>query len=289
MYGKAQAQEQIQKAIPVDNAPGMVWRAQKGAQVVYLAGSLHLLTAKDYPLPAPYEIAYQSSKTVCFETHPAEWSLHETLVALQRLGRQERGRKLSNDLPPALWQRVKSYAVENDLSITLIENLRPWWAGLQLQRAGYSSVGMLPEYGMEAYFAHQAAVDHRTARSLEPAKEQVGAFASMDLNSQVSFLRSSLVNKNDLMAFQQQVRSAWRSGSIESLARSFAGGDTKEAQFHDVIMVKRHQAWTKRIVAMAAVDSPLMVIIGAQHLVDPSGNMIEKLTEQGFSIQKLVP
>ena len=45
-----------------------VWKVTKGDNTIYVAGTMHLLSPDDYPLPASYEEAYKASDTLVFET-----------------------------------------------------------------------------------------------------------------------------------------------------------------------------------------------------------------------------
>src|SRR5437667_8677646 len=47
-----------------------VWRVTNAKAPFYLVGSIHALSKKDYPLPAPYEIALRDSRRFLFEFDP---------------------------------------------------------------------------------------------------------------------------------------------------------------------------------------------------------------------------
>jgi len=58
-------------AVPVRAAQkhpkSCVWRVTNAKAPFYLVGSIHALSKKDYPLPAPYEIALKNSRRFLFE------------------------------------------------------------------------------------------------------------------------------------------------------------------------------------------------------------------------------
>ena len=47
-----------------------VWRVTNAKAPFYLVGSIHALSKKDYPLPAPYEIALRDSRRFLLEFDP---------------------------------------------------------------------------------------------------------------------------------------------------------------------------------------------------------------------------
>ena len=50
------------------NADTSLYEVSKGAQKIYLGGTIHVLRASDYPLPAEFEQAYEKSDVVVLET-----------------------------------------------------------------------------------------------------------------------------------------------------------------------------------------------------------------------------
>ena len=48
-------------------ARNFLWKVQSGSQVLYLAGSVHALTAEVYPLPAAYQQAFDAAGTLVEE------------------------------------------------------------------------------------------------------------------------------------------------------------------------------------------------------------------------------
>ena len=45
-----------------------VWRISKSDQQLFIGGTIHILSQKDYPLPDAYDKAYQQSQALVFET-----------------------------------------------------------------------------------------------------------------------------------------------------------------------------------------------------------------------------
>ena len=48
-------------------AKAMVWQISDGERTLYLAGTMHLLSKADYPLPKAYENAYAKADILYFE------------------------------------------------------------------------------------------------------------------------------------------------------------------------------------------------------------------------------
>ena len=49
-------------------AQSSVWKVTNGDKVLYLGGSSHLLRAEDFPLPTEFDMAFDASQEMVFET-----------------------------------------------------------------------------------------------------------------------------------------------------------------------------------------------------------------------------
>ena len=65
--------------IVADESLACVWKVKGSQNTVYIAGSVHLLRQKDYPLPAAYDIAYNDSAHLYFEIDMLEINSPETI------------------------------------------------------------------------------------------------------------------------------------------------------------------------------------------------------------------
>ena len=54
-------------AVPA-HALSPVWMVEKDGRLMFVGGTLHVLTAENYPLPKAFETAYSRSGLVVFET-----------------------------------------------------------------------------------------------------------------------------------------------------------------------------------------------------------------------------
>src|SRR3974377_115820 len=57
-----------QKALPASGRHHCLWQVQGRSNVVYLLGSVHVLKAENYPLPAVIDAAFTNSAISAFET-----------------------------------------------------------------------------------------------------------------------------------------------------------------------------------------------------------------------------
>ena len=75
-----------------------VWQVSKGDNTIYLGGTLHILSPVDYPLPKQYDVAYQASDLLVFETDLAALVSPQFVEQTQQLMTYKNGRTIRDDL-----------------------------------------------------------------------------------------------------------------------------------------------------------------------------------------------
>src|SRR5258707_14836908 len=86
-----------------------LWRVEGKSNVVYLAGSIHLLKPADYPLAAPIEAAFTNSRIAVFETDMEQMESAETQAKVLAQSQLPEGQTVETQLSPATYARfIKS-------------------------------------------------------------------------------------------------------------------------------------------------------------------------------------
>ena len=92
-----------------------VWKVSKGKHYFYLAGTMHVLKADDYPLPAEFEKAYNDASQLVFEV---DLSNPDMSLYQQRLVAKDfypEGKNLQDILTPNAWQALEDYCKRRQL------------------------------------------------------------------------------------------------------------------------------------------------------------------------------
>src|SRR5204863_2521757 len=91
-----------------------VWRVTNAKAPFYLVGSIHALSKRDYPLPAPYEFALRDSKRFLFEFDPKRHVEFER--KFEAAGKYPPGQDIRSKIDPGLlaWLRQNVMTVKQD-------------------------------------------------------------------------------------------------------------------------------------------------------------------------------
>ncbi|MBI3171160.1 MAG: TraB/GumN family protein, partial [Hydrocarboniphaga effusa] len=110
------------------SAAPFLWQVRGEHATHYLMGSIHMLPASAYPLPAALDRAYDSAQRLVFETDPAVLDEAQTRATLSAAARAER--PMREALPPQTYAEVVRQARRLGLAENICDALRAWFCAL---------------------------------------------------------------------------------------------------------------------------------------------------------------
>ncbi|HEX7047703.1 MAG TPA: TraB/GumN family protein [Gammaproteobacteria bacterium] len=272
-------------ASPVLAEP-LLYRLVDADNTIWLLGSVHALTANDYPLDARIESAYADAERVVLEVSPDELNpAHIAQVALP-LARYQDGQRLADAFNDVEYAKLRGYLEARGLDARQFSNFEPWFVGLQVFALNLAQSDYASAQGVDKHFAARALSDGKQTGGLETAAEQFRMFDTLPLETQKSFLLESM---NDSANFEQQldeIVSAWRRGDEAALAGLLETEFSAAPDLRDTLLVDRNQRWIPQIETLLESTGDSLVIVGALHLVGDEG-VVSLLEEKGYDVEKL--
>jgi uncharacterized protein len=263
-----------------------VWAIQGDHNTVYLAGSVHLMKANDSALPAAFDRAYTSSRTLVMEidlgkvdpTEAASWmSEHGTLPA---------GSSLRKVIGDTRYQRVSTEATRLGLPMEMLDQFAPWVLGLQLMELQYAKDGFDSESGVEQQLEHRAQTDAKPTAGLETLEEQLGFFEALTPEQQQKFLDLVIDDLHDVDSDTQAVVTAWRAGDAAKLAALLGEEYKSFPALYRSLVTDRNKRWVPQIEKLLKEKDNSFVVVGALHLVG-EGGLLELMRHDGFKVEQL--
>jgi uncharacterized protein YbaP (TraB family) len=267
-------------------AQSAVWLASKGEEKVYLGGTVHLLRPSDYPLPAPFETAYQDSATLYFETDITGMSDFSVQARMMQELLYSDGRTLQSVLDAPTYAALAAHVADTGLPMQMMERFKPGMLISTLQVIEFQKLGFTPQ-GVDAYFNSRALGDGKQVGELESVDAQIGFVATMGEGVENEFVRSSLHDMEAIDTAMEQMIAAWRSGDNATLEALFVA-DMKEdyPALYDTLLVRRNTAWVEIIDTMLETPGTEFVLVGAAHLVGEDG-LLSLLKRKGYTIAQV--
>src|SRR5438132_7023175 len=138
-------------AIAQTRGRSFLWKVQSGANVMYLAGSVHALTADAYPLNPAYQRAFDASGALVEEIDLAEADPLSGGLGLLAKGMYQDGRTFDRVVSKQTLALVQDKLKTTLLTLDTIQPMKPWMVMLMLEALGSQSAGLDPELGLDKH------------------------------------------------------------------------------------------------------------------------------------------
>jgi hypothetical protein len=262
-----------------------LWKvtAEGSERIIYVGGSIHILTEEDHPLPAAFEKAYRASDELVLEIATSKEPGSDTL-ALQK-GMYGKKGKISDDLSPDMYEKLIEYLKDVGLPKTAMDGFRPWMASMTISITEIMKLGGRPDLGVDTFFESKAIEDKKIISSLETTDFQIGLFTNLSKEDQEKMLLSTLKEVENIENDFPKMVKAWREGDDSMVEQIINDSMVGSPNFREELLDKRNVNWAKKINDFMKGDRDKMVIVGAAHLVGEKG-LVKLLRDSGLKVER---
>jgi len=268
------------------HAASPVWAVRGTHNIVYLAGSIHMLPADDAALPAGFARAYADSARLVMELDLGKFDPMEALAWMMDHGTLPAGTTLRGVLGEQRYGRVSAAAATFGMPMAGLDSLAPWVVGIQITDLAYEHEGFDPEQGVEEQLVRRAQADHKPTAGLETLPEELGSLSSLSSADQVRMLDQTIDDLKDLKSELRGVTSAWRSGDAARLAALLSSEYASFPSLYKPLVTDRNRRWMPQMEELLRSNDNSLVVVGALHLVG-TGGLLELLRGKGYTITQL--
>lgn len=263
-----------------------VWRVTSGTNTLYIGGTIHLLTAQDYPLPKAYEKAYQAADKVIFETNMETLSDAAFRRQMQTELSYSDGTTIDQVISPETYQSLKIYLNARQIPFTAIQHLKPSALAISLSMIELKHLGFTSE-GVDQFYAQKALQDDKPKGWLEEPEAQVEMLSNLNDQDSNDVINYTLSDIKDMPKTMNDLRECWRKGDMETMA-NIELKDFKQdyPEVYQSLLVERNNLWMPQIEGMLRDDGVEFIMVGAMHLAGPD-SLLEKLKINGYTVSRL--
>ena len=267
-------------------AESSVWVASNGTSTVYLAGSVHVLRAADYPLPPEFERAYRQAGRVALEVSLAEMENPAVREKLQDCAVYKDGTTIQEHLSPKAYARVKEFCEKRKYPLARLQACRPWSLAMTLMMLELHRLGVEPTNGVDRVFDARAHQDAKPVEGLETVDEQIGFLTLIDKGLDDDQIIQSIAELEDLDAKLSTMIQAWRTGDEKGLQEVMLKEFTNYPNLYQALLVDRNRKWLAKIEGFLKGPDRVLVVVGAAHLVGDD-SVVAMLRKKGYKVEKL--
>jgi uncharacterized protein YbaP (TraB family) len=262
-----------------------VFKATGAKGVVYLAGSVHLLSAKYYPLDPAFDRAFEASATLVEELDMGEMLTPESQLEMLKRGLLPSGTSITALLSPDTLARVKTVLQGLGVPAPPLLQFKPWMLAITLQSLQWQKAGFDADLGLDKHYYDRARLQNKPVKGLETLEFQISRFDEMTPAEQEQMLVETMdeLSGDDTLT---AVADAWKAGDVETVERLAVNELKAQDNLYQRLLVQRNLAWLPQIEALISPATPAFVVVGAAHLVGPDG-LLQLLKARGYTIEQL--
>lgn len=269
------------------SADPAAWRVagRDGAEVVLL-GSMHLLRARDYPLPSTVDRLVDRAETVVMEIDlddldPA--AQQRTILATALL---PQGTSIGDVIDVELYRLLEQAAAKVGVDLELLARFEPWFLAISLLDIGMRKFGFEPERGLEQYVLERASGAGKEITGLETLEFQLGIFDALPNSSQQALLEQTLTELDEAETAMAEMADAWRSGELDALTAELLDDFAEFPGLYTALVTERNERWVGPLEEMLDDGRRHLVVVGALHLVGRD-SVIELMAARGHAVERI--
>lgn len=267
--------------------PLPLWRVSRGQHSLYLLGSIHLLKAKDYPLPKPMMTAFHRADILVEEINLLKLKNHPAMVhaELVRLGLLPAGVTLPHMMGKD-WPKAQRLARNAGISLTPYRHAKPWYVAIAVTNQVLLRAHYDPRYGIDHYFARLAKRHHKPLIGLETLQKQLSIFNRLPLHLQREFLLQSLQELSNDVHDMTRLYTAWKKGRTAELQSLLNKDFHSFPKLRRVLLEQRNKEWLPKLKSCLRISKICLVVVGAFHMIGTHG-LIHLFRQAGYRVQQL--
>lgn len=265
------------------------WKAVKDEATVYLLGSIHAGKKKTFPLAPVIEKAFNRSQVLAVELDITDPDLlDEVKDIVKKEGFYSDDDSLTNHLPERVLDKLESFQKKKWLILprASLYRMKPWLAAMTVSQYKSSGRGFDAKYGVDRYLIGKCQDrDDMKLVSLETARYQMSVFTGMSRDMQLAYLESTLDDKPDSSDNIETLYNIWQSGDYDTMVRFIREFSRQYPDVYARLFDIRNTNMAERITEIASPGEVLFVVVGAGHMVGPTG-VPQLLRERGFEVTR---
>ncbi len=267
-------------------AQSSVWKVSSGDKHSYIGGTFHLLAPEDHPLPKAYDVAYNDSRSLVFETDTEGATSPEFQAKFMAALTYSDGRTLKSALSEDTYNKLSEYFTSRKLNIAQFSPFTPSGASLMLVMTEFQLMGLRPDLGVDMVYSAKAKKDKKMQGSLESLDEQLGFIANMSQGKDDELILYTLRDMEKLPSMINDMKAAWKKGDLKSIDKLTADSTKEFPEVHKALIVDRNNNWMKKIEPMIKSTVTEFILVGAAHLSGKHG-LINQLKKKGYKVEQL--
>lgn len=266
-------------------AQSSVWRVKNKYGEIYLGGTIHLLREQDFPLPDEFEMAYDASSILVFETDMKELETPEFQQKLLAKSIFLGDSTIKDVLSEEIYKMLEEACTNSGLPFAQIQKLRPSVLIMTLVVIQYQKLGINAP-GVDVHYSQRGMDEGKNTQFLETVDEQVNLLANMGKGHEDEFVQQSIEDLTKAETQMLDMIGSWRNGQTKESEKELQDMKTGYPELYQDLVVRRNNAWMPRVEKLFETEDIEFILVGALHLHGEDG-LLAQLKKKGYRVKQL--
>ncbi|MDG0876139.1 TraB/GumN family protein [Paenibacillus thiaminolyticus] len=278
-------------------AKGLLWKATKGQNTLYLLGSIHLGIPDMYPMQKPIRDAFAQSDTLWVEVNLLD--REASMQYFTRLMTYQDGTQLKEHVSERTYEKLQKVLEQLNMAQDTFDPFKPWAITTNLSMANMTGesadMAQGAALGVDMYFTNSALLTGKPIHELEGLKFQADLFNNVppavqekELNEVLDQILAPAADKPDDASKQlRQWQLLWTKADLEKFSESFTGSvEMVKSDSAQRLFGERDKNMAKKLMELLDKEgaSTHFVVVGAGHFVIKD-MIIDQLKANGYEVE----
>ena len=249
-----------------------MWKVEApNGNAAYLVGSIHVLSADAYPLPAPIDKAFADSKTLVEEVDLDEMSDPMLMMSALAKAMLTDGKTLDQVISAETYAEVKKRAEGYGMPMAALQRMKPWLVAVTLMAPTLQASGFKAELGIDRHYFDRAKEKNMKRQGLETLSYQLDRFDQMSPTLQEDLLKATIDDLDTQLTGVKDMVRAWTSGDVSTVEKLTLTAFQESPELYQRLLLERNQNWVSHVESCLTENAGCFVVVGAAHLVGKDG------------------
>ena len=263
-----------------------LWKVEApNGNTAYLLGSIHVLTADAYPLPAEIDKAFAASRTLVEEVNLDEMSDPTMMMAALSKAMLTDGRTLDQLIAAETYAEVRKRAEAYGMPMAALQRMKPWLVAVTLMAPTLEAAGFKAELGIDRHYFDRAKKNNMKREGLETLSYQLDRFDQMSPKLQEDLLKATIDDLDTQVSGVKDMVRAWASGDVTTVEKLALTAFQQSPELYQRLLLERNQNWVPHVDKCLADNAGCFIVVGAAHLVGKDG-LPALLARKGYKVSQ---
>ncbi len=265
-----------------------LWVVSDEDTILYLIGTVHLMKEGVEWRTDDIRIAFDNADAVFLEADVFSREAQRAMgLLVSETAELKNGKTLSSFYTDKERDHVDEVLRTMDLSMTDLDNFRPWFASMQLSMQALMAAGGDPSSGADVLIARDMLMRRRPLRYLETAAEQIALLASGNDAHDAQYLLELIDDLEEGEAYYADLMGAWYTGDTGRIDYLINDAFTNYPDLRQRLLVDRNNSWAQQLDRVLTDEVGVFVAaVGAGHLAGRD-SLQDILTSRGYDVSRV--